>query len=172
MFSPALVAAEDLWRASEEGSFRDTEDAFEISEHRLPANIKVVWDESDNREEENSGIPILRIDVGEEALLFAGWSNAGLPVSYRAEGRVKLVEMSWGVYARSSCRQQIENLDPEIVVFSPGRLTVAEPRDRSELTYLAERTYSSSICGGFLVENIDSAIRIGMMKPFLFERGE
>jgi ComEC/Rec2-related protein len=172
LFSPALVTPGGLRQMSRPRGSAGMEGRYNLAKDRLPANIKVVWDESDNREEEKNGFPVLRIDVGEEVLLFAAWSNTGLPGGYRAEKRIGLVEMPWSVYARTSSRRQIRNLDPQVVVFSADRLTVAAPRRRSELTYLQERGFSTSICGGFEIEYIDSEMRIRMMKPFVMERGE
>jgi ComEC/Rec2-related protein len=171
-FSPDLVTAGGLRQVSGKAGIDGTESPANLLRYRLPANIKVVWEESDNREEEKDVFPILRIDVGEEALLFAGWSDAGLPAGYQDDRRIRLVEMPWSLYARSSSKRQIENLDPEIVVFSPDRMTVAVPRRRSELTYLEERAYSISICGGFELEKIESDVKIRAMKPLVIERGE
>lgn len=169
LFSPDLITADGLRRRTVETGFNSTASGAKISGGRLPDNIKVVWEESDNREEGKKVFPILRMDVGEEALLFAGWSDVGLPAGYQDDRSIRLVELPWSLYARSSSQKQIEELDPKIVVFSPDRLTVAAPRRRTELTYLEKRTYSSSICGGFELENIDSSVKIRMMKPFVIE---
>ena len=108
--------------------------------------------------------PALQIDVGDGVMILAAWNGTGIMKERYCDKRLRLLELPWSVYARGSSLATAQALDPEVLVFSPDRYSVAMPRSRGQLTHSQERLFSTSICGGFSVNKSGSDIRIETMR--------
>jgi ComEC/Rec2-related protein len=133
----------------------------------FPANIKIIWKESDNTDEHKKSLPAFII--GEGSLILGDWTGAEILDGLKMT-QVRLLELPWSIYAQSSCLNAIERINPEVVVFSPDRYSQAMPKGREELTHSAQRILSTSLYGGISVTGTDSVVRIETMKPFVSER--
>jgi hypothetical protein len=103
-------------------------------------------------------------------MIFAAWSDPRIFAEFQAEEKVRLLEMPWSAYSQDLCRKLIGRLDPEIIVFSPDRLSIAMPRSRTELTHSENRLYSTSICGGFEIAEFGSELKVSTMRKVVNER--
>jgi hypothetical protein len=89
---------------------------------------------------------------------------------YRPEKPLRILELSWSKYARKSCLDAIDSLDPDILVFSSDKYAVVAPRSSEQLTHSAGKILSTSLCGAFSICQYDSSLQIEMMKPIPLER--
>ena len=169
-FSPRLIAADSVNNllGLQPKAADETQD--NIAGEGLPRGIKVVWGESDNRGEEVDTLPALQIDAGDGILIFAAWSDPRILAGFQAEEKVRLLEMPWSAYSQNLCRKLISGLNPELVVFSPDRLSNVMPRSRKELTHSENRVYSTSICGGFEIADFGSELKVRTMRKVINER--
>ena len=128
----------------------------------LLADIKVIWDRSDNNVGKGHSLPAIQINVENGTLLLAGWTGMGTTKEHKDS--TILLEMPWSAYAQSACLKQIEMLNPRILVFSPDLYSIAAPNERSRLTHSDERLLSTSICGALMLNSVDGAVNIQTMK--------
>ncbi len=163
-FSPIVFSVNDLSQTN-----RGPEIGRSENQSALPDYVKVVWGESDNKDDGSYDYPGIQINTNDGVLIMTAWMGTEILKGYHPEENIKLLEMSWSVYAQSRGKMIIDDLDPEVVVFSPDRYSVAMPRDRAQLTHNQNRVYSTSICGGFEFSYDGRITRIRMMKPILTE---
>lgn len=130
-----------------------------------PDWIKFIWGKSDNTEKGRYIQPCVEIKTGNELLLLAGRTGTECLQNFAADERITLLELPWSIYARTECKKIIDKLDSGIVVFSPDRPSGNFPRRREELTHSTDRTFSTSILGGFQVTGVEGQIWINTMQP-------
>jgi hypothetical protein len=147
---------------------RSDKDTY-ASQSNFPANIKVIWERSDNNDGRQDSLPAFVIEIGKGSIVLADWTGAEI-LNGLNKTDVSLLELPWSVYAQSGCKNAIEKIAPECVVFSADCFTQAMPRKREELTYSADQILSTSIFGGISFSGVDSAMRIETMKPIFVER--
>ncbi len=169
IFNPKIISFSKIDTILKDTAISDTDIEPYSSQSNFPANIKVIWESSDNKEGRQESLPAFEIDIGKGSIVLADWTGAEI-LNGLDQKRVSLLELPWGVYAQSSCKNAIEKIAPECVVFSPDRFTQAMPRKRDELTYSADRILSTSIFGGISFSSVDSTMRIETMKPIFNER--
>ncbi len=169
-FSARLIAADSVVYLLNRQPEAANKKEDNIASEGFPENIKVVWGEPDNRGEEDKTLPALQINAGDGILIFAAWSDPRIFAEFQAEEKVRLLEMPWSAYSQDLCRKLIGRLDPEMIVFSPDRLSIAMPRSRTELTHSENRLYSTSICGGFEIAEFGSELKVSTMRKVVNER--
>ena len=158
LFSPKIVQLNKLFeKGGNEGIASDK------NYSRLPDWIKFIWEQSDNTERGSHIPPCMQVDAGDYYLIMAGRSGTQIMQKIQFDKRVALLELPWGVYARTDCMNSIDGLNPECVVFSPDRYSAGAPRSRSDLTHSSDRIFATSICGGFRVSEIGGELRIETM---------
>lgn len=164
MFSPKILRPGDFLRNEHLLNGGGNEKSI-----RLPEWIKIVWGQSDNNETGNYIFPCLRIEAGNSLILLAGWTSTRVLRGIRENKKIVLLELPWSDYAQSDCMTMINRLNPENVVFSPGRFSMAFPRNKSVLTHTEDRTISTSLYGGFKISEANGETLISSMKPIFFE---
>jgi competence protein ComEC len=128
----------------------------------MPTWANVVWGKSDNKKDMT--LPALEFRVEEGVMVFSAWRGAYGQLEPYHNRRVILLEMPWTAYAQSAVRKMIEEIEPDLVVFSPGLRSVSMPNSREELTHSEDLVYSTSICGGFRVYARDGEVAVKTMK--------
>jgi ComEC/Rec2-related protein len=139
------------------------------NQSNFPANIKIIWERTDNNHGRQDSLPAFVIEIGKGSIVLADWTGAEI-LNGLDKTHVSLLELPWSIYAQSNCKNAIEQTNPEFVVFSADRFTQTMPRKRDELTYSADRILSTSIFGGISLCGVDSAMSIETMKPVFNER--
>lgn len=167
-FGATVISLDSLGsEIDSDGVSSDTPEDY-IFANSLTDRVKVVWDKTDNRKE--NSLPSLLIEAGSAGLAFISEGGMIEPSKYVMGGQITLLEAPWSMYARQSCRKALEILDPEIVVFSPSRLSISTPESRAELTHSADLVYSTSICGGFSVVGTADEVQVRTMRKISDER--
>ncbi len=164
MFSPKILRPGDFSREKHLLNGGGNENSI-----RPPEWIKIVWGQSDNNETGNNNFPCLRIEAGKDLILLAGWTSTRVLQGYQDNNKIVLLELPWSDYAQGDCKTMIDRLNPENVVFSPGRFSMAFPRSKSVLTHSEDRTISTSLYGGFKISGVNGETMISSMRPIFFE---
>jgi len=158
-FSSNILSVNDFLS---EGIDEETSKDKKLSEH--PEWIKFVWEQSDNTEKGSHILPCMHLDAGEYYLIMAGWSGTQVMKEFKSDKKIALLELPWSTYARTDCMKTIDRLNPEFAVFSQDRISTMAPGRRSDLTHSSDRIFSTSICGGFRIAEIDGELQIKTMK--------
>jgi competence protein ComEC len=91
---------------------------------------------------------------------------AGNMVSLLADGAImpaEIIELPWSVQPYKIVYEKLKNIQPQIIVFSQGNSQPAKIGKRSQLTYLSEKVWATSLAGSFRVRFGKSEIRIDHM---------
>ena len=158
-FSPNILDFNDFTNMEIDGN-----NAFDKKLSGHPEWIKFVWEQSDNTEKGSHILACMQLDAGEYFLIMAGWSGMQVMQEFKSDKRIALLELPWSAYARTDCMNAIDRLNPECVVFSQDRFSTLAPWRRSGLTHSSKKVFSTSICGGFSITEVDDKLQIRTME--------
>jgi beta-lactamase superfamily II metal-dependent hydrolase len=165
VFSANLITPHNLRLKFNDMPIKPSQTANYKAPGNFPAEIKIIWEESDNNQRQEDSVPALQIGLGDDAIVLADWTGAMVLKNMQNHRRLRVLEMPWSVYAQSRCLEAIELLNPECLVFSPDRFSVNMPESRGALTHSAYKTFSTSICGAFSISGVGDSIKIVTMRP-------